>query len=178
MKCVAVIPFIFLIASPVLAASDPCEPYGDAFTPPPGQNPMIDFQRQQQERRCFEQRQKEKADLQHQIDMLTLQQRRGEAAPLPTPLPRASAPSLKSVPKKKVDVACLPTPKEIKALAKLYEYELKVDVARKQAEAMGESYYGSNYWEEWHTGKDPSRKAVDRLGRCGYDFPAAWGADE
>jgi hypothetical protein len=139
---------------------------------------VIDFQRQQQERRCFEQRQKEKADLQHQIDMLRLQQRGGTSAPLPTPLPRTSALSLKSAPKKQVDVACLPTPTEIKALSRLYEYMLNVDVARQQAEAKGESYYSSNYWEEWHTGKDPSRKAVNRLGRCGYDFPSAWGADD
>lgn len=139
---------------------------------------MIDFQRKQQERRCFEQRQKEKADLQHQIDMLRLQQQGAASAPLPTPLPRASAPSVKPAREKRVDVACLPTPTEIKALAKLYEYELHVDVARKQAEAKGETYYGSNYWEEWHTGKDPSRRAVNRLGRCGYDFPSAWGADD
>jgi hypothetical protein len=72
MKGILLAAFVALLASPALAQADPCEPEDNLFAPPPGSNSMIDMQRKIRERNCWEQRKREKADMQRQLDQLRL----------------------------------------------------------------------------------------------------------
>jgi hypothetical protein len=132
------------------------------FDPPPGVNPMIDFQNRMRAEEKERQVQQELESLRNHVRQLRSQQ---EVSPLPPP-PRAPAAG-----PRRTAGACWPTSAEQKALTRLYAYFLASDASRKAAEAKGQTYYGSNYWDAWHDGTDPARKAYDRLQSCGYEFP-------
>jgi hypothetical protein len=133
------------------------------FDPPPGVNPMIDFQNQMRAEEKERQVQRESDSLRDDVQRLRAQQ--GKALPVP---PSSRAPAARP---RHTAGACWPTPAEQKALTGLYAYFLASDASRKAAEAKGQTFYGSNYGDGWHDGTDPARKAYDRLKSCGYEFP-------